>query len=218
MKNSKNRRFVAVQKYDFVRQRQSQNVSDFVIYFEMFENDLDEFIVVQKRNHLFYRLKKDIKEKLQMMTNISIMRNRLATLTQRIKDSQILKIDSKNKFRSDRDLNFKFHLKSTKQRSRRDDMMFDRTNQINNSIDEDQNDEIARLFLKKADEQSSNFKDKKVCYNCDEKKHIISKCFKFKQENSQINVIENFRQSIQVVVEKASSVRLITEIFDESKN
>ena len=64
MKNFENRRFVAIQKYDFVKQKQSQSISDFVIYFEMFENDLNEFIVVQKRDHLLYRLRKNIKEKL----------------------------------------------------------------------------------------------------------------------------------------------------------
>ena len=64
MKNSKNRRLVAIQKYDSARQKQSQNVNDFVIYLDMLEDDLNEFIVVQKKNHLLYRLKKDIKEKL----------------------------------------------------------------------------------------------------------------------------------------------------------
>ena len=46
MKNSKNRQLAAVQKYNFVRQKQSQSVSDFVIYLEMLENDLDEFTAV----------------------------------------------------------------------------------------------------------------------------------------------------------------------------
>ena len=59
---------------------------------------------------------------------MSITRDRLATLTQRIKNSQILKIDSKNKFRNDRSSNFESHSKSTKQRSRRDNTMSNRTN------------------------------------------------------------------------------------------
>ena len=70
------------------------------------------------------------------MINMSITRNRLATLTQYIKSSQISKTDSKNKSRSDRDSNFKSHSKSMKQRSRRDNTMLDRTNQTDNSIDE----------------------------------------------------------------------------------
>ena len=180
IKDSKNRRLVAVQKYDSVRQKQSQSVSDFVIYLEMLENDLNEFIAVQKRDHLLYRLRKDIRERLQMMTNISITRNRLAALAQRIKGSQALKVDSGNKSRSDRDLNFEFHSKSTGQRSRRDEMMLDRADQTDNSIDKDRNDEIARLFLKGIDEQSNDSKDEKVCYNCDEKEHIASKCSKLK--------------------------------------
>ena len=46
MKNSKNKRLVTVQKYDFVRQKQLQSVNDFVIYLEMLENDLNEFTAV----------------------------------------------------------------------------------------------------------------------------------------------------------------------------
>ena len=86
------------------------------------------------------------------MINMLITRNCLATLTQRIKDSQISKIDSKNKFRNDQDLSFEFRSKLTKQRSRRDNTMLNQTNQRDNSISEDQNDEIVRLFLKEIDE------------------------------------------------------------------
>ena len=152
------------------------------------------------------------------MTNMLITQDRLAALAQRIKNSQISKIDSRNKFRNNRDLSFESHSKSTEQRCCRNNTMLDRTNQANNSIDKNRNDEIARLFLKETDEQSSDFKDEKVCYNCGEKRHIASKCLKLKQENSQINVIEKFRQSIQTVVERAPSIRFITEVFDESEN
>ena len=77
---------------------------------------------------------------------------------------------------------------------------------------------LQNYFLKETDEQNSDFKDEKVCYNCNEKKHIINKCFKLKQENSQINVIENSRQNIQIDIERALSICFITKIFDESKN
>ena len=147
-----------------------------------------------------------------------ITRDRLAALTQCIKSSQTSKTDSKNKFRNDRDLSFESHSKSTEQRNHRNDTIFDQTDQADNLIDEDRNDEIAKLFLKEIDEQSSDFKDERVCYNCDKKEHITSKCFKLKQENSQVNVIENSRQNIQAVVGRASSVHLITKVFDESKN
>ena len=96
--------------------------------------------------------------------------------------------------------------------------MFDRADQTNNSIDEDRNNEIARLLLKRTDEQNNDFKDERICYNCDEKEHIASKCLKPKQKNFQINAIENFRQNTQIVVERAPSVRFIIKVFDESKN
>ena len=57
---------------------------------------------------------------------MSITRDRLAALAQRIKNSQTSKTDSKNKFRSDRNSNFESHSKSTRQRSRRDETMLDR--------------------------------------------------------------------------------------------
>ena len=57
-----------------------------------------------------------------------ITRDRFVALTQRIKNSQISKIDLKNKFRNNRSLNFEFRSKSTKQRSRRGDIMSNRTN------------------------------------------------------------------------------------------
>ena len=218
MKNLKNKRLAAIQKYDFVKQEQSQSVNNFVIYFEMLENDLNEFTAVQKKNHLLYRLRKNIKKKLQMMTNMSITQNRLAALTQRIESSQTSKIDSENKSQNDRNSNSKFRSKSTRQRDRRDDTTTNRSNQTNNSINENRNDEIARLLLKEADEQSSDFKNEKIYYNCGEKKHITNKCLKLKQKNLQINIVENFRQNFQTNAERASSIRFIIEIFDESKN
>ena len=68
------------------------------------------------------------------MTNISIIQNRLAILIQRLKDSQIFKINSKNKFQNDRDSNFKRRSKSMRQYDRRRNTISNRSNQINNSI------------------------------------------------------------------------------------
>ena len=44
-----------------------------MIYLKMFENDLNKFIVIQKKNHLLYRLRKNIRKKLQIMMNMSII-------------------------------------------------------------------------------------------------------------------------------------------------
>ena len=62
--------------------------------------------------------------------------------------------------------------------------MSNRANEISNSINENQNDKITKLLSKKFDEQHNNFKDERICYNCDKKKHITKKCLKFKQRNS----------------------------------
>ena len=152
-----------------------------------------------------------------MMTNMLIVRNRLAALIQRIKSLQSSKINLKNKPQNDRNLSFKLCSKLTKQRSRRDNTMSNRSNQTNNSINKNRNDKIVKFFLKKTDEQSSNFKDERICYNCDEKEYISSKCLKFKQKKSQINVIENSRQNIQIDVEKTLLIRFIIDGFNKFK-
>ena len=149
---------------------------------------------------------------------MSITRDRLAVLTQCIRNLQIFKIDSKNKFQSEQDSSFESCSKTTKQRDRRNDTTQSRINQIDNSINENWSEKIAKLSLKEVDEQSSDFKNERICYNCDEKEHITSKCSKLKQKNSQINVIRNFRQRFQIDDEKASSIHFITEFFDESKH
>ena len=71
--------------------------------------------------------------------------------------------------------------------------MSNRINQIDNSINENRNDKIVRLLPKEIDEQSNDFKNEKIYYNCDEKKYITSKYLKLKQESSQVNIIKNFR-------------------------
>ena len=103
-------------------------MNDFAIYLKMLENDLNEFITVQKRDHLLYCLRKDIRKKFQIMTNMSIMQDCLAALAQHIKSLQTSKIDSKNKSRNNRDSNFEFRSKSTEQRSRQNDIMSNRIN------------------------------------------------------------------------------------------
>ena len=71
--------------------------------------------------------------------------------------------------------------------------MSNRLNQTNNSINESRKNKIAKLFLKENNQQNNDFKNEKPYYNCDEKKHITKKYFKFKEKTFQINVIKNFR-------------------------
>ena len=79
-------------------------MNDFVVYVKIFEIDLDEFISIQQKNHLFNRLKKKIKEKFNVMTNMFQTREALIALTQHIKNSQLFKNDQRNKIHNNRNL------------------------------------------------------------------------------------------------------------------
>ena len=65
---------------------------------------------------------------------------------------------------------------------------------------------------------NDNSKNNKNYYNCEKKKYIAKNYFKFKQNNSQINVARNFRQNIQQNKQKTFSSRIIIEISNDSKN
>ena len=62
------------------------------------------------------------------MMNISITRNRFAAMIQRIKSSQVFKIELKNKFQSERNSNFESRFKKIKQRDCQNDTMQNRSN------------------------------------------------------------------------------------------
>ena len=66
-------------------------MNDFVTYVKVLKIDLDEFILIQQRNHLFNRLKKEIKKKFNVVTNMLRIRDAFTTLTQRIKNLQFFK-------------------------------------------------------------------------------------------------------------------------------
>ena len=76
-------------------------MNDFVVYVKILEIDLDEFILIQQKNHLFNRLKKKIKKKFNAMINMFQTRETLIALTQRIENSQFFKNDQKNKIHND---------------------------------------------------------------------------------------------------------------------
>ena len=77
-------------------------MNDFVAYVEVLKIDLDEFTLIQQRNHFLNRLKKKIREKFNVIINMLTTRDAFATLTQRIKNSQFSKNDQKNKIYNDR--------------------------------------------------------------------------------------------------------------------
>ena len=145
MKNSQNRRFIAAQKHDAAKQSQSQNVNDFVAYVEALKIDLDEFTSIQQRNHLLNRLRKKIREKLNVVTDMSTTRDALATLTQRIKNSQFFKNDQKNKIHNDRDFLSKSDFNSRRKLDSRAEDAKKRTKQRDRLSNESRCSDITRL-------------------------------------------------------------------------
>ena len=77
-----------------------------------------------------------------MIRNILIIRNCLATLTQRIKNFTNFKNRLKRQSQNNRNLSIEFRSKSMKQRDCRNDTTSNRLNQTDNSISENRNDKI----------------------------------------------------------------------------
>ena len=121
-------------------------MNDFVTYVEVLKIDLDEFTSIQQRNHFFNRLKKKIKKKFNIITDMLTTRDAFATLMQRIKSSQFFKSDQKNKIHNDRDFlnESNFNLRR-KLNSRAEDTK-KRTKQRNRLNNEDRRNDIIRLL------------------------------------------------------------------------
>ena len=77
-------------------------MNDFVAYVKILKIDFDEFTSIQQRIHLLNRLKKKIKKKFNVITDMLTIRDAFTTLTQRIKNLQFFKNDQKNKIHNDR--------------------------------------------------------------------------------------------------------------------
>ena len=77
-------------------------MNDFVAYVEVLKIDLNEFTSIQQRNYLFNQLRKKIKERFNVVTDMLTTHDALATLIQHIKSSQFFKNDQKNKIHNDR--------------------------------------------------------------------------------------------------------------------
>ena len=146
MKNSQNRRFIAAQKHDAAKQNQSQSVNDFVVYVEVLKIDLDEFTSIQQKNHLLNRLRKKIKKKFNVVTDMLKTRDAFATLTQRIKNSQFFKNDQRNKTHNDRNFLNENDFNSRRRLDNRAENAKKRTKQRDRLSNEDRRSDIIRLF------------------------------------------------------------------------
>ena len=121
-------------------------MNDFIAYVKVLKIDLDEFTLIQQRNHLLNQLKKKIKKKFNVVTDMLTTRDAFATLTQRIKSSQLFKNDQKNKIHNDRNslsennFNLRRRLDSRAENAKKHTKQRDRFN------NEDRRSDIIHLF------------------------------------------------------------------------
>ena len=136
-------------------------------------------------------MRKNIKEKLNIITNMSITRETLIALTQRYKSLQFLRFDLENRIQDNWSFSFNSQIDNCAKLNCRVEKARDCLEQQDRSINNNRRNEIFRLFLRDVDNSSSNSKNKRTCYNCGKKKYIAKNCFELKQDNTQVNIIEN---------------------------
>ena len=121
-------------------------MNNFVAYVKVLKIDLDEFILIQQKYHLFNRLRKKIKKKLIVIMNMSTIRDAFATLTQRIKNLQFFKNDQKNKIYNDRDFLNKSDFNLCRRFDSRVENAKKRTKQQDQLNNKNRRSDIIRLF------------------------------------------------------------------------
>ena len=121
-------------------------MNNFVAYVEILNIDFDEFTSIQQRNHFFNRLKKKIREKFNVVTDMLTTRDAFTTLMQRIKNSQFFKNDQKNKTYNDRNFLNESDFNSRKKLDNCAENAKKRTKQQNRFNNENRRSDIIRLF------------------------------------------------------------------------
>ena len=116
------------------------------MYVEVLKIDLDEFTSIQQRNHFFNRLKKKIKKKFNVVTDMLTTRDAFTTLTQRIKNSQLFKNDQKNKIHNDRNFLSESDFNSRRRLDNRAENTKKRIKQRDRFNNENRRSDIIRLF------------------------------------------------------------------------
>jgi len=188
-----------------------------VTYFETLEADFDEYTERQRRNHFLHRLRKDFRKKINSVVQIPETRDTLVTLTQRIKNTILSRSEILNKI-SERELFFESRNFRESFYSRRQEKTVS-TNKIRDiSATASCRESTSKLSLCNSEKISETARDKRICYNCEEKKYIARDCSK-SSKKTQINAVENFWSSSASSVQKTLSPRfIIEEVSDKSEN
>jgi len=121
-----------------------------------------------------------------------IMREIFVALTQHYKNLQFSKFDFENKIQNNRNFNFNLRIDNCVKFNHYIKKAKNYFEQQNRFINNNRRNKIFKLFLRNVNNSNNNSKNKRTCYNCNKKKYIAKNCFEFKQNNSQINIIENF--------------------------
>ena len=191
-------------------------MNDFIAYVEILKLNFNEFTSIEQKNCLFNRLRKKIRKKFNVVINMLMTRDAFATLTQRIKSLQLFKYDQKNKIHNDRnflnesDFNlrkrFDNRAENTKKRIKQQDQFIIKIVAVILLVCFNKS-RIKRIMLRKTTEIVITVI----------KKHFIKNCLEFKQKNSQINVVNSFRQNIYENEQKTFFSRFIIEVSNDSK-
>jgi len=160
-----------------------------VAYLEILKANLDKYIERQCCNHFLHRLRKNLREKINNITQILETRDTLDALTQQIKSVMLSRFELRNKI-SERELfsesrnNFR---ESSYNRKQKKTASMDKTR--DNSATTSCQESTSKLSLCSLEKVSNSTRDKCIYYNCDKKRHIAREYSKSFKDNLQVNAV-----------------------------
>jgi len=164
-----------------------------------------------------HRLKKDFRKKINSVAQIPETRNTLVALAQRIENTILSKSEILNKI-SEKKL-FSESRNSRKNSYSRKQEKTVSTNKIRDvSATASRRKSTSKLSFRGSERASETARDKRICYNCEKKRHIARNCSK-SPKKTQINAVENSWSNSAPSAQKASPPRSIIEkVSDKSGN
>jgi hypothetical protein len=185
IENFVNRHLHHAQFFSNAKQKKKQSMQVFDAFLNNLENQLISYIEKQRIIHLFIKFKSKLRVALTNYQNLLIIKKKLLTLTNRLKNNMKKTIDVQTTF-DNRSSNFKtsFNKKRDKNEKRENKNSFNdktKTKNRRKNIDEKKRKRSNHSHL--------------ICHKCNEIKHIVTNCFDLKKK-FKINAIFNkFKRS-----------------------
>jgi hypothetical protein len=195
VENFVNRHLHHAQLFSNAKQEEKQSMQAFDAFLSSLESQLTSYIEKQRIIHLFIKLKSKLRAALTNYQNLLIIKKKLLTLTNRLKNNMKKTVDAQTTFDS-RSSDFK----TTFNKKRDKNEKWENKNSFNDKT----KTKNRRKNIDEKKRKRSNHSHL-ICHKCNEVEHIVTNCLDLKKKFKINAVFNKFKKSKISKKEKSST-------------